>query len=127
MPTNTHLTSDDYAFARRYHDKAVEETILRDLKKMAAAVLCHRRLKITESKDGQRFNSFESCDPKTKEHCRYQNKKYKGEIYPGGYCVYANSIIGIYCQVIELMAGDEINVPFTQFPEYYVNMPEFGG
>lgn len=117
-----YLVSDDVSNARDYHDMALKEQILSDLKMMAAAVLCGRRLEIKVATDGKRFDTFPSCTSACKEHCRYQNTKYMGEIYPGGYTVYANSVIGLYCQVIALMAGDEIIRPFTQFPELYTGL-----
>ena len=84
---------------RIYHDKAVKEKILKDLKAMCGAVLCGR----------------ESSD---KKYCHCKKKKYMGYVKPGGYMVFADSEIGVYCKVIEMFAGNEIIVPFSAFPSW---------
>ena len=101
---------------RIYHDKAVKEKILKDLKAMCGAVLCGRELDIRKDKDG--YDMYPSCKSSDKKYCHCKKKKYMGYVKPGGYMVFADSEIGVYCRVIEMFAGNEIIVPFSAFPSW---------
>ena len=98
-----------------YHDKAVIEKLTEDLQVMAEAVLSGRKLTIEYSEEG--FDMYPSCKNLEKKYCHCKSKKYQGYISPGGYMVFADSKIGIYCKVIEIFAGNQINIPFTRFRE----------
>lgn len=104
------MTNTKYK-ARIYHDKAITDAITQDLKVMAEAVLCGRNITIERSHDG--FDMYQSCNHWEKKFCYCKRKKYMGYIKPGGYMVFADSEIGIYCKVIEMFAGDRIVMPFT--------------
>ena len=99
--------------SRIYTYKAITEMVMKDLKVIAGAVLSGRTLEIEENTDG--FDMYPSCNHWEKKYCHCKPKKYMGYIKPGGYVVFADSEIGIYCKVIELFLGRRVNIPFSNF------------
>lgn len=111
------ISDTNYKYkARIYHDKAITEKIENDLKVMVESVLCGRKLVIEYNSKG--FDPYPGCKHFDKKYCFSKPKKYRGYIKPLGFAVHADSEIGIYCKVIELLVGNRVVIPFSQFDEY---------
>ena len=97
------LSSYKYA-GRQYKDYAIAKEIESDLKVMVYAVLGENKtLEIQSSKTP---TDFKVCG-------LHEKYKWFGYIKPNGYMVFANSEIGLYCEIIKKIVGDRLYIPFS--------------
>lgn len=96
---------DDYRYAaRQYKDYCIAKEIENDLKVMVYAILGRdKTMKIQSSKEPSNFGVVG------------KEKKYHWFAYikPDGYMFFAQSEIGLYCNIIAAIVGDELYLPFS--------------
>lgn len=97
--------TSDYKYAgRQYKDYTIAKEIETDLKVMVYAILGDKKtLEIQSSKTPTDF------------HVVGLKEKFKWYAYikPNGYMIFANSEIGLYCEIIKRIVGDRLYIPFS--------------
>lgn len=107
--------------ARIFKDNTLIPQIEEELRVLVQVILGDKRKleieywdEVTYGDGSKRlFDTYVYCKCSSKKHCPSNDKKYKGYISNLGYVFYADSKIGIYCEVIKRFAGDRTIIPFS--------------
>lgn len=98
------ISPSDFRYAaRQYRDYAIAKEMQDDLKVMAYTALGSLEFDIQESKEKTNFGV---CG---------KEKKYNWFCYvkERGYMFFSESEIGLYCQIIEHIVGNQLYIPFS--------------
>ena len=98
------ISPDDFRYAaRQYRDYAIAKEMQDDLKVMAYTALGRLEFDIQESKEKSNFGVI-GKEAKYHWFCYVKER---------GYMFFSESEIGLYCQIIEHIVGNQLYIPFN--------------